>query len=576
MNRKMNFSTFYRTLIRGIILALATGFTIPAQSQETDAQKAQRMAWFQDAKLGIFIHYGIYAVNGIDESWSFFNGYTSHKTYMQQLNGFTATKYDAQAWAKLFKEAGAKYAVLTSKHHDGVALWKGNFTHWNTIEHTPAKKDLIAPFMKAIRAQGMKTGLYFSLIDWSHPDYPGFLRDSVRYTNDPQRWERFTNFYFTQMTELSNRYNPDLYWFDGDWEHTAEEWKAKELRTMMTSVNQNIIINSRLGHYGDYATPEQGVPVVRPANPYWELCLTMNDSWGYQPSDNNYKTPFQLIRNFVDCIANGGNLLLDVGPRADGTIPEEQVAILKAFARWTSKHAEAIYGTRAGLHPGHTNNPTAFSKDHKTLYLYLDHQPSQAVTIAGVKGEIKNIRMVGEDVKIKYNTNKNGLIVIEQPAKGYDPMVSVLAIEFKDTVAITNQKLNGNEVLESLMADAQWKEKHEHDLGQSLPGISSQHYAGWSRLSPDKSILYLMVDGKPNGPLMLKGLKNKINRIWVVNKATRLQHQIIGKLYWSSVPGIAYINLPNYALDNQMTVIAVLLDGPIDLYKEEGQVISSN
>ncbi len=560
-------------VLAGIIL-LGTNFT--ARAQETEAQKAERMAWFQDAKLGIFVHYGIYAVNGIDESWSFFNGYTSHKTYMEQLQGFTAAKYNAEEWAKLFKEAGAKYAVLTSKHHDGVALWKGNFNHWNTIDHTPAPKDLVEPFMKAMRAQNMKAGLYYSLIDWSYPDYPAFLRDSVRYKNDPQRWGKFTDFYFTQMTELSNRYNPDLYWFDGDWEHTAEEWKAKELRAMMTGVNPNIIVNSRLGHYGDYATPEQGVPVVRPVNPYWELCLTMNDSWGYQPSDNNYKTPYQLIRTFVDCISNGGNLLLDVGPKADGTIPEEQIAILKAFGRWTAKHSEAIYGTRAGLLPGHTNQPTAFSKDGKTLYLYLDHQPKHAITIAGVEGKIKNVKIIGEKTKLKYSRDNQDQIIIEQPTTGYDPIVTVIAIEFKDAIKTNSQRLDGNAMLTNLMEDAQWKEKHAKDLEKSLPGIETPHYAGYSRLSADKSILYLMVDGKPNGPLMIKGLKNKINRIWVVNRATRLQHQIIGKLYWSHVPGIAYINLPDYALDNQMTVIAVLLDGPIDLYKEEGQVISSN
>ncbi len=576
MNRKENIRRICRHTIGTLLLALMAGVANPALAQETDAQKAERMAWFQDAKLGIFIHYGIYAVNGIDESWSFFNGYTSHKTYMEQLKGFTASKYNPQEWAKLFKESGAKYAVLTSKHHDGVALWKGNFNHWNTIDHTPAHKDLIDPFMKAVRSQGMKAGLYFSLIDWSHPDYPGFLRDSTRYTNDSQRWNRFTDFYFTQMTELSTRYNPDLYWFDGDWEHSAEEWKAPELRKMMQGVNPNIIVNSRLGHYGDYATPEQGVPVVRPANPYWELCLTMNDSWGFQQSDTNYKTPYQLIRSFVDCISNGGNLLLDVGPRADGSIPEEQIAILKSFARWTSKHSEAIYGTRAGLNPGHTNNPTAFSKDHKTLYLYLDHQPKHAITIAGVEGNIQNIRMIGTKNKVNFQIGSKGEIIIEAPTAGFDPVVSVLAIEFKDKVRTNTQTVNGDEVLHSLMKDATWNEKHRKDLSASLPGISSQHYAGWSRLSPDKTILYLMMDGKPNGPLMIKGLKNKINRIWVVSKATRLQHEINGKLYWSHVPGIAYINVPQYALDDQMTVIAVLLDGPIDLYKEEGQVISSN
>lgn len=555
------------------IFIIATGNS--ATAQETPAQKAKRMEWFQDAKLGIFVHYGIYAVNGIDESWSFHNGYTSHKTYMQQMEAFTASKYNPEEWAKLFKEAGARYSVLTSKHHDGVALWKGNFNHFNTIDNTPAKKDIIDPFMKAIRAQGMKAGLYYSLIDWSYPDYPEFLRDSVRYKDDAARWNKFTDFYFTQMRELSGRYNPDLYWFDGDWEHNDQEWKSKELRQMMDNYNSNIIVNSRLGIYGDYATPEQGVPVTRPANQYWELCLTMNDSWGYQPSDVNYKSSFQLLRTFVDCIANGGNLLLDVGPKEDGTIPAEQIEILKSFGRWTSKHAEAIYATRAGLLPGHTIHPTAFSKDGKTLYIYLDTYPT-SVSLTGVEGKIKDIEIVGTNHKLKYTTDNNGLLSITMPMGGADKDITVIAVKYKDKPKVTEKTMDTEKVLSDLMKNQEWKEKHIKDLGNSLPGISTVHYAGHSRLSADKTILYLMVEGKPNGPLTVKGLKNNINRIWVVDRATRLQHKVFGKLYWSAVPGVAYIDLPDYALDKTMTVIAVLLDGPIELYTEAGQVISSN
>lgn len=557
-------------LVSGLLM-LSTMF---AGAQPMD--KEQRMSWFADAKLGIFVHWGIYAVDGIDESWSFFNGYIPHKNYMEQRHGFTASKYDAEEWAQLFRDAGARYTVLTSKHHDGMALWKGGFNHWNTVDHTPAGKDLIAPFVKASRANDMKVGLYYSLIDWSYPDYPAFLRDSVRYTDNGQRWNRFTDFYFTQMKELSTRYNPDLYWFDGDWEHSDTEWKSKELRQMMEGINPGIIVNSRLGKYGDYATPEQGVPVTRPSNPYWELCLTMNDSWGYQPTDVNYKSPYQLLRMFVDCISNGGNLLLDVGPRQDGTIPQEQVETLKYFGRWTTKHSEAIYGTRAGLNPGHTIYPTAFSKDGKTLFVYLDGQPHQNIEIAGISGKIENIRMIGTSKKLKFNTDKTANINIEMPKSGYDSSISVIAIDFKKEPQITKPQIDTNKTLNTLMSDKKWNERHANDLSNSIPGISTSHYNGYSRLSADKTMLYLFVDGKPNGPIMLKGLKNNINRIWVAGHGTRLQHHIYGKLYWSSVPGIAWIDLPNDKAADQTTVITVLLDSPIQLYTEEGQVISNN
>jgi alpha-L-fucosidase len=421
--------------------------------QQTEIPKEERLAWFKDAKLGIFIHWGIYAVNGIDESWSFHNNYISYKDYMKQLDGFNATNFDADYWASLIKESGAKYSVITTKHHDGVALWETEQNSLNVVDHTSAKKDLIKPFAKAIRKQGIKLGLYYSLLDWSHPNYPNFLRDKKRYDNDEMKWDEFVKFNFSQLRELTE-YDPDLYWFDGDWEQSAEKWKAKEIRDLLLKETPKTIINSRLQGYGDYATPEQGVPISKPKNNYWELCMTMNNSWGYQPNDTAYKSVNQIIRIFVDCISMGGNLLLDIGPKPDGTIPKEQEDILKGLGRWTHKHKKAIYGTRAGIPQGHFNGYTALSKD--------------------------------------------------------------------------------------------------------------------------KSILYLYVDNKPNGPLLIKGLKNEVNRIWVVGNGTKLSYKVVGKQYWSSVPGLLYIDVPESVQDKEVTVIAVLLKGKVDLYRSEGQKIESN
>ena len=434
-------------------LFLLASTTISLAQDKKSISKEERLEWFKDAKLGIFIHWGIYAVNGIDESWSFHNGYISHNDYMKQLDGFTAKKYDPKSWAKLFKESGAKYATITTKHHDGVALWNTKLNDLNTIDKTKAKRDLIKPFANAIRNEGLKLGLYYSLLDWSHKDYPNFLRNKKRYKDDEKRWAKFNKFNHGQLKELT-KFNPDLYWFDGDWEQSAEKWQAKEIREMLLKENPNTILNSRLRGYGDYATPEQGIPISKPENKYWELCMTMNNSWGYQPNDKAYKSVNQIIRILVDCISMGGNLLLDIGPKADGTIPEEQVGILKGLGRWTKKHAAAIYGTRAGIPHGHFNGYTALSKDKKLLYLY--------------------------------------------------------------------------------------------------------------------------VDNKPNGPLVIKGLKNKVNRIWVVGNGTKLKHNVVGKQYWSKVPGLLYIDVPEKVQDKDVTVIAVLLDGEVDLYREEGQKIESN
>lgn len=425
-----------------------------AFGQETELENEKRMQWFEDARLGIFIHWGIYAVNGIDESWSFYNGYISYDDYMNQLNGFTAVNYHPDQWAKLIQQSGARYAVLTTKHHDGVALWDTKCSDLNVVSKSPAGKDLVAPFVKELRKNDLKVGLYYSLLDWSHPDYPNKTKTEKRYVNDSVKWNRFVDFNFCQLEELSKQFKPDLFWFDGDWEQSAEKWKARELSQDLRKCNKNVILNSRIQGYGDYSTPEQGLPITRPDNRYWEFCMTMNDSWGYQQNDKNYKTPNQIIRILVDCINKGGNLLLDIGPKADGTIPDEQVQILKELGRWTSKHEEAIYGTGAG--------------------------------------------------------------------------------------------------------------------------IPFEHYYGPTALNNTGDILYLFVPHKPNGPLMLKGIKNKINRIWVVGNGTKLNWDVKMKQYWSSVPGIVYIDVPENVLDEQVTVIAVLLDGKVDLYREKGQVLESN
>lgn len=379
---------------------------------ETVEQKDKRMEWFSQAKLGIFIHWGIYSVRGVSESWSFFNNCLPYDEYMEQEKGFTASKYDPKAWVDLIKESGAKYTVITTKHHDGVALWDTKVGDISVVKSTPAKRDLIAPFVKEVRKQGLKLGFYYSLLDWSHPDYPNKTRTEVRYKNDPERWARFNKFNFGQLAELNKTWKPDLYWFDGDWEQSAEAWNSKGIVDLLRSDNKNVIINSRIQGYGDYATPEQGVPVVRPEDKYWELCMTMNDSWGYQHTDSNYKSPYILLRTFVDCLSMGGNLLLDIGPKEDGSIPEEQIAVLKEFGRWTKKHKEAIYETRAGIPTEHFQGYTTLNKAGDILYLYLPYKPNGPVEVKGLMNKVNRIWVVGNGAMLNYKVYNLSLIHI--------------------------------------------------------------------------------------------------------------------------------------------------------------------
>lgn len=411
---------------------------VNAQQKIKPEDIRQKMQWFADARLGIFIHWGIYSVGGVDESWSFHNKKISWPDYMKQLQGFTAANYNPQEWADLIKESGARYSVITTKHHDGVALWDTKQNHYSVVKNTPAKRDVIKPFFEALRKDSIKCGAYFSLLDWSYPDYPGFLSDSSRYkvTDDYKRWNRFRDFYQSQLTEVSQNFHPDLFWFDGDWEHSAEEWEAEKIRAILLKDNPNTIINGRLQGYGDYETPEQNFPVSRPAYHWWELCMTTNDNWGYHLNDSNWKTPYEIITIFADVISNGGNMLLDIGPKADGTMQPEQVHILKELGKWNKKNGEAVFGTVAGLPQGHYYGPSTLSKDSSTLYLFLPSKANGDITVRGLQNKIEQISVVGTNTILTHKivgkiswSKVPGLVYIDVPANVQDEYVTVLKLK---------------------------------------------------------------------------------------------------------------------------------------------------
>lgn len=423
-----------------VVLSSLLLFHFMAKSQQhVDTDSIQKkMQWFADAKLGIFIHWGMYAVDGVTESWSFHNKQVSFDDYMKQMKGFTASKYNPEEWASLIKESGARYAVITTKHHDGLALWPTQQKHLSVVKNTPAKRDLLKPFYAALDKQGIKRGAYFSLIDWSYPDYPGFLKDSSRYRvkDDPERWKRFHRLMESQINEINTAFKPDLWWFDGDWEHSADEWQSQKIRQGILQRNPGAIINGRLQGYGDYETPEQNFPVSRPKYNWWELCMTINNNWGYVPTDTSWKTPFEIISIFADVVSYGGNLLLDIGPREDGTIPNEEVHVLKELGKWNKKHEEAIFGTEAGLPQGHFYGPSTLSKDSSTLYLFLPTGKTGNVMLKGLDNRITDVQVLGMDFhpqpkvvgKISWSPVP-GLVFIDVPDKYADEYMTVLKIK---------------------------------------------------------------------------------------------------------------------------------------------------
>lgn len=397
--------------------------------------------WFTDAKLGIFVHWGIYAVDGVQESWSFYDDIVPHDRYMSQLERFTGAHYDPKAWADLFARAGARYAVLTSRHHDGVALWDTRYGDLNL------GKDYIGPYARALRDNGLKVGLYYSHSDWNHPDYastrkpgrPPELEDN-RYSEvaaedeDLEAWERFLAYRDGQIRELASRYRPDLMWFDGEWDRSEEQWHIKELAALIRSYVPDVVFNARMLGEGDYATPEQGAPIVPPDGP-WELCLTINDSWGYQHHDHNHKSVSQLVRTFTETIGGGGNLLLDVGPMEDGTIPLPQVERLEALGEWIRRHAEAVYGTVRGLPAGHHYGPSTLSADRRTLYLTLFDIPRAEIGVRGLATAVRKVTVLGTGTELGHRVigglhEAVGVLWIDPPAAAdLDPYATVLAVE---------------------------------------------------------------------------------------------------------------------------------------------------
>jgi alpha-L-fucosidase len=444
--------------VRSALLAALVGaLAVQAAAQARGDSVVQRLRWFQDAKLGIFIHWGIYSVNGTDESWAFYNRKVPYADYMKQLQGFTAKNYEPAAWADLIQRSGARYAVMTTKHHDGVAMYAtraypnvGTYT-WSMPGHlsveaaTPAQKDVVSPLFAELRQRNVKCGAYYSLIDWTDHAYPAFTKDSTRYAikDDPRRWQRFRDYFQVQINEIAAQLNPDLWWFDGDWEHSAEEWEAAKVRGMILEKNPKAIINGRLQGYGDYATPEQNIPVETPKAPAWEVCMTLGEQWGWQPQDTNYKTTHDLIHIFADVIGHGGNLLLGVGPREDGTFTPGQVARLEELGTWTRKHAEAIYGTRAGLPNGHFSGPSTLSPDSTTLYLFLANGMSGSVEIKGLVNKIVSAEVVGPSTPLKHRivgkiswSMVPGLVFIDVPKEASDPWMTVLKVKLDGPVKL--------------------------------------------------------------------------------------------------------------------------------------------
>jgi alpha-L-fucosidase len=457
-----------------IVAAYTATCPVGFLSAASPPAQEDRLDWFKDARFGMFIHWGVYAVPagvwqdkevpGIGE-WILKNGKIPVSTYRDYAKDFTAANYDPQAWADLAKEAGMKYVVITSKHHDGFALYDSAVSEWDAVNASAAKRDLLAPLAEAVRGNGLKFGLYYSQAqDWIHPGGAIMGTKANQPGWDPAQTGDFASYIQTiavpQTREILTRFKPDILWWDTPVNMTPD--LAKPLDALLAEV-PSIISNNRLGggFEGDTKTPEQHIPPRGYPGEMFEVCMTMNDTWGFKKNDHNWKSVTQILHNLSDISSKGGNFLLNVGPTADGTIPPESVDRLKAVGQWMKVNGEAIYGTEASpfarrLPWGRVTQKT--TGDRTKLYLHIWDWPEDGnLLLPTLKETPVSGRILSNSQQLKATATTDGLVV-NLPGKATDPIISVAVLEFDRPLTITQQPFvtagaDGNIHLDAFAAD---------------------------------------------------------------------------------------------------------------------------
>ncbi|HZY82017.1 MAG TPA: alpha-L-fucosidase [Cyclobacteriaceae bacterium] len=375
-----------------LALVAFSSTSIYAQT-ESKADRDKRMAWWRDAGFGMFIHWGAYAVpagqyqgkdvKGLGE-WIMEDAKIPIPEYEQFAKAFNPTKFDAKEWARIAKDAGVKYIVITSKHHDGFALWDSKVSNYDVVDYTSFKRDILKELTAACKAAGIRMCFYHSIMDWHQPDAKAAKYPHQATTNPD--WAKYREEYLKpQLKELITNFDPEVLWFDGEWIDEWTEPQGKELYAYLKSLKPSLIINNRIGKgrkgmngmnayedaAGDFGTPEQEI-LEGTSDFDWESCMTMNDTWGFKTNDHNWKSAETLIHNLIDIAAKGGNYLLNIGPKADGTIPPESVERLAEMGKWLKVNGEAIYNTRGRKeYKDGDNIRFTVSKDGKTTYAIL-------------------------------------------------------------------------------------------------------------------------------------------------------------------------------------------------------------
>jgi alpha-L-fucosidase len=450
------FGLIVGTLLIGV--SSTTGAEGAALPQNAQKAEAERTAWYRAAKFGMFIHWGAYSVASVEASWPIMEPniawHITEPEYVSLYKRFNPVKYDPQAWVELAKQAGQRYMVFTTKHHDGFCMFDSALTEYK-ITNTPYGKDVTAMLAKAAHDAGMPLGFYYSPPDMHHPGY----RDTSRpvkdtWHGDPSRpeWANYLNYMEGQLRELLTKYGPvALVWFDGL--DREEKYQGQRFISLIHELQPAALVNDRIGVDGDFVTPEQFIPDTIPTRrtarnwsgtarsqastqatvplpedfQLWETCMTINDTWAYNKYDQHFKSVKVLIQDLVNVASKGGNFLLDVGPTPEGTIQPEFIERLQAMGKWMKVNGDSIYGTTYGPWQNLPFGKT--TAKGKTIYLHVFDWPSKPeLEVAGLKSRVTRIRVLGTGKKAHFK-QKRGRLLITVPRTAPDPNDSVLRID---------------------------------------------------------------------------------------------------------------------------------------------------
>jgi alpha-L-fucosidase len=427
-----------------IIIALFVFFQAHAQwKYEPTAENLKNREWFQNAKFGLFIHWGVYSVLG-DGEWVMNNQQIPAKTYEKLPSFFNPTEFDAKAWVKMAKDAGMKYITITSKHHDGFAMWNSKVSDYNIVKRTPYEKDVLKMLAEECRKEGIKLFFYHSQLDWHHPDYFPRGNTGRDYTGRPEQGDmnKYLGYMDAQLTELLTEYGDVAgIWFDGMWDKKDADWRLEKTYRLIHQLQPGALVGSNHhrppypgedfqmfekdlpGHNTTGFSDEQKIGTLPK-----ETCETINNSWGFHLKDDQHKTIKQLVQYLVKAAGYDANFLLNVGPMPNGKIQPEHVELLKQMGDWVNKNGETIYGTRGG--PLSARDWGVTTQNGNKVYVHILNWFDESLVIPSLGKKVASAKLFADKTPIKFIENEFGL-TLRIPKSKYNELDTIVELELK-------------------------------------------------------------------------------------------------------------------------------------------------